>query len=330
MLDISDISLEKLDLLKEFVNLFKVKPNVLYDNKFNFILNWLVNDLKAQIPVQRKGNFDDMRLDDDSEMINSDDVRAVTIDTLDAEDIQVHTHQMINIEVTRTSGACSRKTDGGICSSSNPTFLVEKPITGTVKTYGCNICHKKFGSETGLQTHNKNHTDVLDAPNHGYLILEPTETNSTAWDMENKTCRACGLKFDRRRLLKEHALSVHGIKKPFYCLQCDFVTAKYERLRPHMSVHTGEKPYSCTFCPRSFRIKSTADLHILTHTKERPFKCTKCEKSFRHPSTLKKHVTALHDNLKSYICETCGRAFNHVNSFRRHKQNKVCLAKLKE
>ena len=133
-----------------------------------------------------------------------------------------------------------------------------KKVHEAEKPHACSYCDEKFRLPTQLKSHIKSH--------------DPDYKKGLIWP-----CDECGRSFRAQGVLKVHKLRHAGIK-PFKCEQCggQFYT-EYE-LKQHLTVHTGIKPYKCEHCQKCFRKPTQLNAHLKRHTGDLKYHCEKCGK----------------------------------------------------
>ena len=138
-------------------------------------------------------------------------------------------------------------------------------------------------------------------------------------------------------------LRIHTGEKPHKCNQCKYISAHKGALGHHVRNHTGEKPYKCSKCDYASSQKGSLYLHMRTHTGEKIYKCkmcpfscnhnnnmrkheksqhkipcTHCEHKAKNDEHLKRHVDAVHLNLKGFACNSCDYKSYFENSVMIH------------
>ncbi|XP_054002631.1 zinc finger protein 2-like [Hylaeus anthracinus] len=112
------------------------------------------------------------------------------------------------------------------------------------KTFHCNVCNKKFASESNLQSHASIHSQ-------SYL------------------CAHCGKSLANKYSLQLHTRK-HTGERPYQCKLCSKSFASSVSLRVHRVTHTGERPYECDICRRRFTQRSSMMAHRRKHPGNHP------------------------------------------------------------
>ena len=164
------------------------------------------------------------------------------------------------------------------------------------------------------------------------------EHSDNDWKIERITCGDCF--FNKG----DHQCQENYIEEKIYnCNQCDYTTYQKGYLGRHKKIHAGEKPYKCNQCNYASHHKWGLDSHVKTHN-QKIFKCKNCSfscqwlhnlflhnkrehkkistnfaleldgkvsncthcdfkgKAYHH---LKRHIEAVHLNLKRFACNSC-------------------------
>jgi len=103
------------------------------------------------------------------------------------------------------------------------------------------------------------------------------------------SCRYCGQRFKRKRLLDCHC----------------------------HSKHTFEKPYKCRICPAAFSYPEHARKHELTHCRQKNFTCD-CSKQFKSKLSLERHQNNFCSNKNKFFCATCGTVLTSKSGLLEH------------
>ncbi|XP_053692565.1 zinc finger protein ZFP2-like [Sabethes cyaneus] len=150
-------------------------------------------------------------------------------------------------------------------------FNQERPI-------GCDICHKHFSTEKGLQQHRirkylpKRHQcsmcgEKFHSPSD-LILHERIHRNE-----RNVPCEVCPKRFYTAQQLKDH-MRKHAAIPRFICNLCGKAFKQNKILHAHLLAHEGRLPYVCDVCNKGFRVKNKLTYHMRTHTGERPYPCS--------------------------------------------------------
>lgn len=145
-------------------------------------------------------------------------------------------------------------------------------------------------------------------------------------------------KFTRWIDLSQHLWKDHGKNIDLYqCKLCKtYVTTSVLSLIKHCQSHANQKTYCCDICFKSFNQYVQLKNHSVVHLKEnqltdlpnwaKPKKCDICQRVCSDSKSLKKHVQAVHSQLKPYICQICdyksARKANLKQHMRQHTGEK--------
>ncbi|KAM6918221.1 uncharacterized protein FYW49_007835 [Xenentodon cancila] len=188
-----------------------------------------------------------------------------------------------------------------LCADCGRFFDHRRPHTceHKIKPYSCNICGKRFVTETAITAHSKIHEESYELPCKYCHVKFKTKadkiTHEQVHGSEEKPykCPECSERFatnKERRIHLEDREWPHSLK----CHICGIQFYQTTSIRRHLLVHTGEKPFKCPVCQRGFSQASHLKSHMRLHTGERPYKCQRCDKSFNHNVSLKSHVQRYH------------------------------------
>ncbi|KAM6948233.1 uncharacterized protein FYW47_016185 [Aplochiton taeniatus] len=164
----------------------------------------------------------------------------------------------------------------------------EKRTGGAVASRDVANDRRKISKPKDLRPHQGVHT--------GRRLCCFTQCGSGVWrlqevvahDSAGYTCKICGKRYKRRKILRRHE-RFHTGEKPYSCSRCAKTFALRKSLRRHERFHTGERPHSCSECGKCFRLRDNLKAHLRFHNGERPFTCSICAKSFRIYRNLEKH-----------------------------------------
>ncbi|XP_073842889.1 uncharacterized protein [Musca autumnalis] len=149
--------------------------------------------------------------------------------------------------------------------------------------YICQICHKRFTTQTGLNKHS--------------YMMHP-EARSTSMHTKHK-CELCDSSFIEVKELRRHMRNKHplSIDTEYICEIC------HKRFTTQIGLHL-----HCTMMHPEAR--STPEAHSTqTRTKH---KCELCDSSFTYVKDLRRHVRNKHPSSidTNYICELCHKRFS--------------------
>ncbi|XP_029429995.1 zinc finger and BTB domain-containing protein 16 [Rhinatrema bivittatum] len=164
-----------------------------------------------------------------------------------------------------------------------------------VKTYGCELCGKRFLDSLRLRMHLLAHSAGAKA----------------------FVCEQCGSQFTKEEALKAHRQTHSGTDMAVFCLLCGKRFQTQTALQQHMEVHAGVRSYICSECNRTFPSHTALKRHLRSHTGDHPYECEFCGSCFRDESTLKGHKR-IHTGEKPYECNGCGKKFSLKHQLETH------------
>ncbi|XP_032386563.1 zinc finger protein 569 [Etheostoma spectabile] len=190
-----------------------------------------------------------------------------------------------------------------LCTECGKFFNKQKPHTceHKMKPYACNVCGRRFISDTALNLHSKIHDANYELPCKYCHVTFKTKVDKITHQQihlsEEKPykCPDCSETFATNKQRRIHRED-HGGPPQLKCHICGIEFTRPYILQRHLAVHTGEKPFKCSVCQRGFNQPSHLKSHMRLHTGERPFKCQHCDKSFNHNVSLKSHVQRYHSS----------------------------------
>lgn len=175
-------------------------------------------------------------------------------------------------------------------------LLKKSPNIPKTRLFDCDICKKVFSTKSVLERHILTHTQE-----------------------RQFECDVCGKRFKQSGHVKSHML-VHTGERRFQCAICSKRFSLANSLKKHMYIHNGDKPYQCDVCGARFLEKRNLNGHLLTHTNEKPFVCKICGKKYTLADTLRRHVSAAHEDGRTYQCEICAKMFKQLAHLSVHKK----------
>ncbi|XP_046749294.1 zinc finger protein 888-like [Diprion similis] len=227
-----------------------------------------------------------------------------------------------------------------VCKVCNKSFkqlghLSQHSLTHTdYRSFQCATCNIKFESLDSLKIHTQSHRgdSLLYRPKEVYRLFECDNckkvfTTKSVLERHIFThtherqfgCKVCGKRFKQAGHVKSHML-VHTGERKFECTVCSKRFSLSNSLKKHMYIHNGEKPYQCDVCGARFLEKRNLNGHLMTHTNERPFSCNICGKRYTLADTLRRHISAAHEDGRTYQCEICAKMFKQLAHLYVHKK----------
>ncbi|XP_065161459.1 zinc finger protein 62 homolog isoform X5 [Atheta coriaria] len=199
-------------------------------------------------------------------------------------------------------------------------------------SYNCEICAKKYLTETNLKSH-----------------INSVHPELKTGKIMNYACKLCEQSFKYNMSLKRHVDRVHcNVNGKFQCEKCAHFYSSEEYLKYHLkTVHkpteyeglacevckkickgaaalkrhiriTHNTPYQvCEVCGKSVK-RNGIHLHQLKHG-EKTFRCEHCLKMFSSKQELIVHER-IHSGKKPYKCKHCGQAFTQAGTRKIHER----------
>lgn len=201
------------------------------------------------------------------------------------------------------------------------------------RSFQCTICCVKFESLDLLKTHSQSHQgESILKSKEIYRLFECDNCKKvfttksvlerhifTHTHERQFACKMCGKRFKQAGHVKSHML-VHTGERKFECTICSKRFSLSNSLKKHMYIHNGEKPYQCDVCGARFLEKRNLNGHLMTHTNEKPFSCKICGKRYTLADTLRRHISAAHEDGRTYQCEICAKMFKQLAHLSVHKK----------
>ncbi|XP_064380234.1 zinc finger and BTB domain-containing protein 16 isoform X2 [Dromaius novaehollandiae] len=163
-----------------------------------------------------------------------------------------------------------------------------------MKTYGCELCGKRFLDSLRLRMH----------------LLAHSGTDMAVF------CLLCGKRFQTQPALQQH-MEVHAGVRSYICSECNRTFPSHTALKRHLRSHTGDHPYECEFCGSCFRDESTLKGHKRIHTGEKPYECNGCGKKFSLKHQLETHYR-VHTGEKPFECKLCHQRSRDYSAMIKH------------
>ncbi|XP_028839329.1 zinc finger and BTB domain-containing protein 16-A [Denticeps clupeoides] len=192
-----------------------------------------------------------------------------------------------------------------------------------MKTYGCELCGKRFLDSLRLRMHLLSHSagdkaivcDQCGAQFQKEDALEAHRQIHTGSDMAI-FCLLCGKRFQTQTALQQH-MEVHAGVRSYICSECNRTFPNHTALKRHLRSHTGDHPFECEFCGSCFRDESTLKGHKRIHTGEKPYECNGCGKKFSLKHQLETHYR-VHTGEKPFECKLCHQRSRDYSAMIKH------------
>uniref|UniRef100_UPI00398F2266 zinc finger and BTB domain-containing protein 16-A isoform X2 n=1 Tax=Pristiophorus japonicus TaxID=55135 RepID=UPI00398F2266 len=191
-----------------------------------------------------------------------------------------------------------------------------------MKTYGCELCGKRFLDSLRLRMHLLSHSgakafvcDQCGAQFSKEDALESHRQTHTGTDMA-VFCLLCGKRFQTQIALQQH-MEVHAGVRSYICSECNRTFPSHTALKRHLRSHTGDHPYECEFCGSCFRDECTLKSHKRIHTGEKPYECNGCGKKFSLKHQLETHYR-VHTGEKPFECKLCHQRSRDYSAMIKH------------
>ncbi|KGL88715.1 Zinc finger and BTB domain-containing protein 16 [Charadrius vociferus] len=236
----------------------------------------------------------------------------------------------------------------------NETLEQHRKLHSGMKTYGCELCGKRFLDSLRLRMHLLAHSagakalvcDQCGAQFSKEDALETHRQTHTGTDMA-VFCLLCGKRFQTQSALQQH-MEVHAGVRSYICSECNRTfpshTALKRHLRSHtapcsstwrrkklcgrrsqtqgalqqhMEVHAGVRSYICSECNRTFPSHTALKRHLRSHTGEKPFECKLCHQRSRDYSAMIKHLRT-HNGASPYQCTICLEYCPSLSAMQKH------------
>ncbi|XP_042327034.1 LOW QUALITY PROTEIN: zinc finger and BTB domain-containing protein 16 [Sceloporus undulatus] len=205
----------------------------------------------------------------------------------------------------------------------NETVEQHRKLHSGIKTYGCELCGKRFLDSLRLRMHLLAHSagakafvcDHCGAQFSKEDALDSHRQTHTGSDMA-VFCLLCGKRFQTQTALQQH-MEVHAGVRSYICSECNRTFPSHTALKRHLRSHTGDHPYECEFCGSCFRDESTLKGHKRIHTGEKPYECNGCGKKFSLKHQLETHYR-VHTGEKPFECKLCHQRSRDYSAMIKH------------
>ncbi|XP_009293566.1 zinc finger and BTB domain-containing protein 16-A isoform X2 [Danio rerio] len=205
----------------------------------------------------------------------------------------------------------------------NEAIEQHRKLHSGMKTYGCELCGKRFLDSLRLRMHLLSHSagekaivcDQCGAQFQKEDALEAHRQIHTGSDMAI-FCLLCGKRFQTQTALQQH-MEVHAGVRSYICSECNRTFPSHTALKRHLRSHTGDHPFECEFCGSCFRDESTLKGHKRIHTGEKPYECNGCGKKFSLKHQLETHYR-VHTGEKPFECKLCHQRSRDYSAMIKH------------
>lgn len=126
-------------------------------------------------------------------------------------------------------------------------------------------------------------------------------------------CEHCSETYQNRKKLKDHYLSIHGLKVESVTSKyvCEIDGRTFDTLcfyKNHLLSHSEQnRNHVCQHCSAAFKTVGNLRRHEATHADTRNFVCSMCSKKFKTKLALKIHKDTIHVDTKVFVkCKICG------------------------
>ncbi|KAJ8368269.1 hypothetical protein SKAU_G00082970 [Synaphobranchus kaupii] len=231
-------------------------------------------------------------------------------------------------EFTAVVKPASRSPDErcGVCGADlpdNEAVEQHRKLHSGMKTFGCELCGKRFLDSLRLRMHLLSHSagakpfvcDQCGAQFSKEDALEMHRKTHTGSDMA-VFCLLCGKRFQTQTALQQH-MEVHAGVRSYICSECNRTFPSHTALKRHLRSHTGDHPFECEFCGSCFRDESTLKGHKRIHTGEKPYECNGCGKKFSLKHQLETHYR-VHTGEKPFECKLCHQRSRDYSAMIKH------------
>ena len=201
------------------------------------------------------------------------------------------------------------------------------------KTVICDVCSKKYRTESQLRKHFKDrHSDIIF--NCDICEFKSTRKNEVTRhkrrvhekSSRDFTCEYCGFTSKYNQTLDDHKQAQHGNPNDpdFLCDECSYTTKVKRALVKHKNQHRKKNNYTftCQLCSEKLKTeKSLLSHEKMVHGIEHSNKCDQCDYNPAKKSNLKKHKLSAHGNLE-FLCTHCPWKTKEKSNLNKHLRMK--------
>ena len=201
------------------------------------------------------------------------------------------------------------------------------------KTYDCVPCNKSFTEQFFLRKHNE--SEHKQCPQCKYEARVPSHLRSHIEEVHENfkfQCLLCDYQNYRRSQMRKHLalthdnqISITSINQPTNHLtqkQDTQISISYkintsERRYTESAHKPFDKVYKCKHCDAQYRSTRSLRKHIQAIHSEVKYKCSHCEYEACRLDNLKLHIQAVHEKLR-YQCPLCSYYVSRVSRLKEH------------
>ena len=175
------------------------------------------------------------------------------------------------------------------------------------KLFRCSICKLCFIVRSNL----KKHMISVHGMDNSLNPFELQKMNLIHEVESSLNCEQCGEKFQNKRELKMHSISVHEGKVLYRCSICNFQNQTIQGMKTHIVFdHEKKNLLNC-------RPKEILRMNLF-HQIEKSQTCDQCGEKFENKTELKKHKLSVHEGKQLHRCSFCTACFKISISLKRH------------
>lgn len=285
---------DQIIVLNENLATEPVKDNSIMNNsnitKQTIVYNHVINSsaVKEEIKLKESTSIDRSNESTLSVNNNKEVKNIITITNLDKNNIPTTSTITTTATSTTTSNKLNNKNSTKIhknyrCGQCYKRFLTLERLERhgivhdeSARKLSCEICDRKFLTNSALSCHIKYHQFSADEPR--------------MYD-----CTLCDKVFENIQKRREHvSVHINSDTGLFHCPQCPKTFEDFSVIRKHLKSFHSNEIFPCTQCSKVFPRQDKLRLHMLCHIDRWEYKCNACEKQFKRKDKLKEHTQRMH------------------------------------